>query len=59
MKCDNKDAVLETIDISLASGQSVDKVSCNWECSQVQNINKGNGGHCQVNRNGCLNMTVK
>ena len=63
MKCDNKDAVPEIIDISLASGQSVDKVSCNWECSQenVQNINKGNGGHCQVKRNGYLNdseMTV-
>jgi hypothetical protein len=34
MKCDDKDAVPEIIDISLASGQSVDKVSCNWECSQ-------------------------
>jgi hypothetical protein len=38
-------------------------VSCNWECSQenIQNINKGNGGHCQVKRNGYLNdseMTV-
>ncbi|CAB4021592.1 Hypothetical predicted protein [Paramuricea clavata] len=42
MKCDNKDAVPEIIDISLASGQSVDRVSCNWECSQenIQNINK-------------------
>jgi hypothetical protein len=49
--------------VYMISMRKVDKVSCNWKCSQenVQNINKGNGGHCQVKRNGYLSdseMTV-
>ena len=63
LKCDNKEAVPEILDISLASGQSVDKVPINWNCVEenVKNINSGNGGHCMIHRDGLLNdseMTV-
>ncbi len=63
IKCDNKEAVPEILDVSLASDQSVDKVSMNWDCSweNVQNINSGKGGQCQIKRQGYLDeskMTV-
>ena len=40
IKCDNKQAVPEIIDIKLANGGRVNKVSVNWKCSEenVRNI---------------------
>ena len=50
IKCDNKQAVPEIINIKLANGGRVNKVSVNWKCSEenVRNINNGNGGHCHI-----------
>ncbi|XP_028406108.1 uncharacterized protein LOC114528635 [Dendronephthya gigantea] len=65
IKCDNKEAVPEIIDISLANQGSVDVVSISAKCSMenIDNMAKGKGGgHCQIKRDGDLNkskMTVK
>ena len=66
IKCDNKESVPEITQISLASGQGVDKISFNWQCNQenIKNIViKGPkyGGQCQIKRKDYLNdseMTV-